>query len=127
MDAFHNDLTDEQRYFFLVLDNQYRVYHNSVMRFARECNTEIATVVEQLIKVENIYIYYKQNPDGEEEGQTYKEILQAEYALLLSDYAALAELKNSETPSEDKLSAEEDFNKYFGSLLQFYKTECEKL
>ena len=128
---FHNELNDEQRYFVFVLDSNFRMYSNSFIRFAKECNTEMGSLVEQLMKVEYMYVFYKKNPAGEEDGETYKQMLEREYNLLLEDYAVLAEEVEAEAkkdkPNENKLNVLKDFETYFGEIFEFYKTECEAI
>ena len=52
----------------------------------------MASLAQQLISVEYMYVYYTQLPDGEDEdGQTYKAMLLREYELLLEDYQVLSE------------------------------------
>ena len=131
-DKFHNELNDEQRYFIFVLDSNFRMYANSFVRFAKECNVEMGSLVEQLMKVEYMYVFYKQNPNGtDEDGDTYKQMLEREYQLLLEDYAVLqqevADEAAKDNPNADKLNVLNDFEKYFGSIFEFYKTECEAI
>ena len=88
----------------------------------------MTSLVEQLVKVEFIYTYYAQDPDGESDGETYKEMLKNEYELLLSDYAEFCSdvenEANADEPDEKMLKALEDFNTYFGEMFNDYKAKC---
>ncbi len=129
---FRTSLTDEQRYFVLVLDGNFQMYYNAMARLGKERNSEMATVVHQLLMVERISVFYKQLPDGkDEDGKTYKEMLLEEYETLLEDYAELKAEAEAEasaaTPNEKLLNAMNDFNTYFGEMFEHYKTLCEAL
>ena len=129
---FRTTLTNEQKYFVTVLDGYYNMYRSAMSRFGKERNAQMTTVVNQLLTVEYISVFYNQTPDGkDEDGKTYKEILLEAYELLLADYE---ELKNSvqaeasaENPDEQLLNAMNDFNTYFGEMFEYYKAFCESL
>ena len=91
----------------------------------------MGSLVEQLMKLEYMYVFYKQNPDGVEDGETYKSMVEREYDLLMEDYAVLVEEvaaeANKENPDQDKLKVLDDFEKHFGAIFEFYKTECEAI
>ena len=129
---FREDLTDEQRYFALVLDNSFQMYRNAMFAFAKERNAKMASLAQQLISVEYMYVYYTQLPDGEDEdGQTYKAMLLREYELLLEDYQVLseevAEEAKKSNPDQAKLNAISDFETYFGDMYEHYQAKCEAI
>ena len=55
---FREDLTDEQKYFALVLDNNFQMYRNSMFAFAKERNVKMSSLAQQLITVEYMCVYY---------------------------------------------------------------------
>ena len=129
---FRSTLTDEERYFVLVLDANFQMYRNAMSRFGKERNSEMATLVNQLLMVEYMSVFYKQLPDGkDEDGKTYKEMLLEEYETLLEDYAELKADVEAEaakdTPDQKLLNAMNDFNTYFGEMFEHYKTLCDSL
>ena len=91
----------------------------------------MASLVAQLMKVERMYVFYKQIPDGaDEDGVTYKQMLLDEYQLFKEDYAELEKEIEEEAkktdPDAKKLKSLEDFNTYFGDMFEFYKAACEE-
>ena len=130
--AFRTELTDEQRYFILVMDSNFQMYRNAMGRFAVERNNEMGALAQQLITVEMMYIYTVINPDAkDEDGNTYFSILQQEYTTLLEDYAALqADIEAEKTfdnPDEMLVKALEDFNTYFGEMYAYYVEKCAEM
>ncbi len=116
---YRTKLTDEQRYFLVSLDGNFRMYQNAMIRFAKERNNKMTSLVTQLMQVEYMYTFYMKSPDGEYDGETYGQILKRDYELFLSDYA--------EFQKEADEQAKADFETYFGEMMEFYKDRCEAL
>ena len=116
---YREKLTDEQRYFLVSLDGNFRMYQNAMIRFAKERNSAMTSLVTQLMQVEYMYTFYVKVPDGEYDGETYGQILKRDYELLLSDYADFQQ--------EADEQAKADFETYFGEMMEFYQTKIEAL
>lgn len=130
MMAAFQGLTNEQRHFLYVLDPSC-MFMSAYVRFARERNVNLTTIVEKLMDTQRMYAYYTQKPDGAEGGRTYKEMLLTKFSDLQRQYNNL--LTNAENeakkekPDEAVVNAITDFEHYFGDVYNFYKTECEAL
>ena len=124
MAAFQG-LTNEQRHFLYVLDPSC-MFMSAYVRFARERNVNLTTIVEKLMDTQRMYAYYTQNPDGAEGGRTYKEMMLTKFSDLQRQYNNL--LTNAENeakkenPDEAVVNAITDFEHYFGDVYNFYKT-----
>ena len=133
-DTFRNELTDDQRYFLLVLDNSARIYHSSFVRFGKERNAKMGDVLEGLCSLEYMYVYYMKNLDAKDEtGTSYKQLLLNQYDDLQYYYDSLLEdieeekTKPAEEQNAQVLSAIDDFMKYFGDMYNYYVEKCEAL
>lgn len=128
--ADFQNLSTEQQHFLYVLDPT-RMYLSAYIRFAKEINVNMGTVVEKLMEVQMMYAFYKQVPDGKEGNKTYKQFLEDKYAELMTHYndmvAKVENEKAKDTPDKLVAKALDDFNKYFGDIFDFYKAECEAL
>ena len=124
-------LENDQRYFIYVLDSHLRIFMSSYIRFAKERNVNMGSVVEKLMEVQMMYTYYTNNPEGVEGVRTYKEMLQDKFAELMTHYNDLVERVELEEAKDEPdtliLKAVTDFENYFGDIFTFYKTACEAL
>ena len=124
-------LSNDQKYFIYVLDSHLRMYMSSYIRFAKERNTNIGTVVEKLMEVQMMYVYYTNDPDGVEGVRTYKQMLEDKFAELKTQYndlvASVEAEKAKDSPDALLVKAVDDFTNYFGDLFTYYKTAYEAL
>ena len=125
------NLSNDQKYFIYVLDSHLRMYMSSYIRFAKERNANISSVVEKLMEVQMLYVYYTNNPDGVEGVRTYKQMLIDKFAELMTQYndlmASVEAEMEKDSPDALLVKAVDDFTKYFGDLFTFYKAECEAI
>ena len=124
-------LSNDQKYFIYVLDSHLRIYMSSYIRFAKERNMNMGSLVEKLMETQMMYTYYTNNPEGVEGVRTYKQMLEDKFAELMTQYNDLvtkvtAEQEKAE-PDKLLVKALADFENYFGDIFTFYKSACEAL
>ena len=124
-------LSNDQKYFIYVLDSNLRIYMSSYIRFAKERNVNMGSLVEKLMETQMMYTYYTNNPEGVEGVRTYKQMLEDKFAELMTQYNDLvtkvtAEQEKAE-PDKLLVKALADFENYFGDIFTFYKSACEAL
>ena len=124
-------LSNDQKYFIYVLDSNLRMYMSSYIRFAKERNVNMGSLVEKLMETQMMYTYYTNNPEGVEGVRTYKQMLEDKFAELMTQYNDLvtkvtAEQEKAE-PDKLLVKALADFENYFGDIFTFYKSACEAL
>jgi len=100
--------------------DQYGMYRNSMVRFAKEqgLSSDAQIVVGDLMNLEYIYTFYQKYPDMEDEdGNSYLSMLDEMLQNLLEDYYYL---------EKDASGADvEKFHSYFGETYTYYLQKCK--